>query len=77
MVNQTDWANPSVKVATVMLSSDVHMQQGFDQGGLEPPPCPHENESTNSAAFCERQSPQSEKQTKPMEELTNWLIVAK
>ncbi len=77
MVNQTDWTNPSVKVTTAMPSLDAHMQQSFDQGGLEPPPCPHENEKTNSATFCERQSPQIEKQAKPMEGSMYWLVVAK
>ncbi len=60
LVNQTDWANPSVKVATATPSSNVRMQQGFDQEGLEPPPYLHKNAKTNSATFCERQSPQSE-----------------
>ncbi len=77
LVNQTDWANPSVKVATAMPSLDVRMQQSFIRGGLELPLCPHENTKTHSLAFYKKRSPQSEillvskRKSKPIE-LSDW-----
>ncbi len=77
LVSQTDWVNLSVKVATTTPSSDVCMQQIFTKNGLEPPPCLHKTAQINSAAFCEKLSPQSEKRTEIVQGTTNWLTMAK